>query len=277
MLDLLGSRGRAAIRNPTAPDDALVIGSDGAVDPAHLHGLDAIINCAGRVDGALSDIEQANVTYPIAVARAARAAGVPRFVQVSSFAVYGSVERIGPETPLYPASPYGRSKLEAERRLQDLATPDFRPLSLRLPFMFSAEDPALLGRLVAIMRRLGALPSPAGKLARRSMITYAGAAEALLRRATTDASPEVLAAADPRPLALTEIAQAVARELDRRITILNLPRPAVAAIGVVAPGVATRLFRSSVLDASANLLDATAPFPVAAELHRYLELLRQKR
>jgi hypothetical protein len=51
----------------------------------------------------------------------------------------------------------------------------------------------------------------------------------------------------------------------------------VAAIGVVAPGVATRLFRSSVLDASANLLDATAPFPVAAELHRYLELLRQKR
>lgn len=275
VLAALGDRGVAGIRGEGI-DGAIPIDSAGTVDATRLAGIDAVINCAGRVSGTQADIEQANRLYAVAVARRARAAGVGRFVQVSSFSIYGDAERIDGETSPAPQTDYARSKLAAEQELADLATPDFRVVSLRLPFMFSASEPALLGKLVTAMLRLRVLPVPRGSASRRSMITYGGAADALVTLATGPVAADgVLVAADPQPLDIASLARTVRARLEMRIAIVPVPAFAARLARTLAPDMVDRLMRSSVLAASANFLAAGSGAPVAAEIETYLTGIRR--
>lgn len=270
VLAALGDRGVAGVRGKGI-NGAIAIDSAGTVDAARLAGIDAVINCAGRVSGAHAEIEQANRLYAVAVARRAREAGVGRFVQVSSFSIYGDAERIDGETSLAPQTDYARSKLAAEHELADLATRDFRVVSLRLPFMFSASEPALLGKLVTAMLKLRMVPVPRGSASRRSMITYGGAAEALATLATAPVAAEgVLVAADPQPLDIALLARTVRARLDTRIAIVPVPAFAARLARALAPDMVDRLMRSSVLAPSANVLAAGTSAPVAAEIETYL-------
>jgi len=275
VLAALGDRGVAGVRGKGI-NGAIAIDSAGTVDAARLAGIDAVINCAGRVSGSHADIEQANRLYAVAVARRARAAGVGRFVQVSSFSIYGDAERIDGESPPAPQTDYARSKFAAEHDLAELATPEFRVVSLRLPFMFSASEPALLGKLVTAMLRLRVLPVPRGSASRRSMITYGGAADALVTLATGPVAAEgVLVAADPQPLDIAALARTVRARLDTRIAIVPVPAFAARLARKVAPDMVDRLMRSSVLAPSANALAAGTNAPVAAEIETYLAGIRR--
>lgn len=276
VLNQLGHRGVAATRRRDHDRSAIFIGSDGTANPLDLQGIDAIINCAGQVHAAPKVIDQANITYPTRLAYIAREAGVRRFVQVSSFSVFGRAEFLDADTPLAPENDYGRSKAKAEEALLAAEAPGFAVLPLRLPFMFSADHPALLGKLTSIIRKTRVLPSPRGAPSRRSMITYAGAADALIARALNlETRAGILAAADPLPLALTDIASAIAQRLGRRILVLPVPGSATALANRVAPAMASRLFRSSILAASANMLHSSGPHSVEGELHKYLSSLRK--
>jgi len=274
VLQQLGGRGVAGVRRPDAAKGAILIDANGATAPRALDGITAIINCAGRTAGAHDAINQANIIYPTRLAESARAAGVRRFVQVSSFSIFGRTEHIGPDSPYAPAGQYGRSKLAAEQVLTTLDSAEFRTVPLRLPFMFSAEEPALLGRLVTMMLRLRALPTLAAKPSRRSMITYAGAADILIALAQAPDIPRRgLAAADPEPLALPTIARLIGERLDRRIAIVPIPRAAVALAAMAFPLLVDRLFGSSILAPSANLAASSGAHSVEAELARYLDRL----
>lgn len=265
VLAKLGERGVAG---------AGIINKGGRFDPAIFENADAIINCAGRNIGTPAEIDEANVAYPTALARAARAAGVPRFIQVSSFSVYGKAEEIDRDSALAPDSDYGRSKVVAEQTIAQLASDRFHPVSVRLPFCFSSNEPAMLGRLIAMMLRLRVLPTPPAGSSRRSMITYVGAANALVALALSRELPDtLLAAADPEPLDLTALVGILRERFNRRITILPLPNALTACLRPVVPGIVDRLLRSSVLAPSANLLWDGTPYPVAAELDAYLDRL----
>lgn len=84
-------------------------------------GHGAVVNAAGISDAAsnsVSELYGANALLPVAIAKAARLAQVPRFVHISSAAVQGSTTL--DETPrVQPFSPYSRSKALAERWLTD--------------------------------------------------------------------------------------------------------------------------------------------------------------
>lgn len=274
VLALLGDRGVAGVRRAIEGSPVLVIDGDGSVDPSQLAGFHAVINCAGCVTGSVDELVRANVHYPMAVARAAREAGVARFVQVSSFSVYGRPQCINVHTALETESDYGSSKLAAERALATLDDIGFQVTSLRLPFMFSATEPALLRPLVAAMLRLRILPTLRGAASRRSMLTYAGAADALVRLATQPMQPAgVLVAADPEPLELTAVAQAIRTILGRKVLIVTLPAVLGHWARPLAPATIDRLFRSSLLDPSMNMLVEGTAYPVAADLHAYLRQL----
>lgn len=276
VLSLLGERGVAGVRRGAIADSSrlLVIDGDSVIDPARLAGFDAVINCAGRVTGTANELLQANVDYPLLVARAAREAGVARFVQVSSFSVYGRTPHIDANTPLAPESDYGRSKLAAEQALAALHDQAFYVTSLRLPFMFSAAEPALLRPLVKAVLRARVLPTLYGKPSRRSILTYAGAADALIRIATqTTPAEAVQIAADPKPLALTAVAQAIRARLTRTVLIIPVPTVLGRWLRPLAPATVDRLFGSSLLDPSVNMLAAGTAYPVEADLYAYLERL----
>jgi nucleoside-diphosphate-sugar epimerase len=108
------------------------------VRPDQLDGFDAVIHLAALSNDPLGDID-ADLTMDInhggtvRVAQAAKAAGVERFVFSSSCSLYGAHgdAPIDEHAEFLPVTPYGQSKVQAERDLFDLADERFSPVFLR--------------------------------------------------------------------------------------------------------------------------------------------------
>lgn len=103
-----------------------------------LSGCEVVVNAAGAAapDEAATDaLFGANALLPVLVARAAAAAGVRRYVHVSSQSVLGDVPVLTEDAVWHPFSPYSASKALGERALYDAAEPGelsiFRALSVQ--------------------------------------------------------------------------------------------------------------------------------------------------
>jgi nucleoside-diphosphate-sugar epimerase len=98
--------------------------------------------------GARAVFEEYNVVRPtivdgsVALMNAAVSAGVERFLFTSSLLVYGSrTAPIDKTTPAQSKLGYGRAKIEAERRLADIAEEASMALAvIRLPHVYGARD-----------------------------------------------------------------------------------------------------------------------------------------
>ena len=240
-----------AAHTPLSGFDHVRIGPDGAIPVPTLERCAAVINAAGSVSGDDPTLQSANIDLPRAIARAAKDAGVPRLVQVSSFAILGTAEYIDDTTEERPISTYGRSKAEAERMLLKLSSDSFTVECLRLPFIFSASKPGLLSPLISLATRFKGLPVAAGKPLRRSMITYADAAHQLVK-APSHRSSGVFFAADPQLFDYALLALVLADEAGMNIRTVPIPRMIVAGIDRLIPAVGRRLFKSSILDPRVN-------------------------
>ncbi len=105
----------------------------------HLDGFDAVMHLAAISNDPIGHLNP-DVTYDInhrasvTVAKAAKEAGVSRFIFASSCSLYGAADN---DTPLdenaafNPVTPYGESKVYAERDVRELADDSFSPVFLR--------------------------------------------------------------------------------------------------------------------------------------------------
>ena len=210
-----------------------------------------MINAAGSVTGDDAALDTANIRLPLAIAKAAKAAGLEKMVQVSSFAIAGAADFIESSTPERPINAYGRSKAVGDSEILAIPSDSFAVECLRLPFMFSAEKPGLLSPLFSVADKLRVLPSCADRPFRRSMITYTDAARTLIACAKDSCNGKSFAS-DPRLFDYPLFIAILAEEAARQVRILSVPRPLVVAIDFLLPTIGRRLFRSSVLDPCIN-------------------------
>jgi nucleoside-diphosphate-sugar epimerase len=108
------------------------------VKPADLKGIDAVLHLAALSNDPLGDLNP-NITYDInqhasvRLAKAAKEAGVSRFLFSSSCSLYGAGgDAFLDETAAFnPVTPYGESKILVEQALSSLADDSFTPMYLR--------------------------------------------------------------------------------------------------------------------------------------------------
>ena len=117
------------------------------VSPDDLAGFDAVVHLAALSNDPLGDFDPeltAEINYgaTISLARAARAAGVERFVFASSCSMYGAQGGDGAvdeRAPLQPLTAYAESKVSSEQELTPLASDDFSPIFMRNATAYGAS------------------------------------------------------------------------------------------------------------------------------------------
>src|SRR5215472_1783395 len=114
--------------------------------PRQLAGYDAVLCLAALSNDPLGDLNPAatysvNLDGTLQLARAAKQAGIERFLFSSSCSLYGAAGSgaVAEDAELAPVTPYGESKVAAERELSLLADDNFSPAYLRNATAYGAS------------------------------------------------------------------------------------------------------------------------------------------
>ena len=133
-----------------------------------LAGYDAVLCLAALSNDPLGDLNRAatysvNVDGTLHLARTAKKAGAERFLFASSCSLYGAAgaSAVTEDADLHPVTPYGESKVAAERGLSQLADDAFSPTCLRLATVYGAS-PRL--RLDIVLNNLTAVAMTVGQV-----------------------------------------------------------------------------------------------------------------
>jgi nucleoside-diphosphate-sugar epimerase len=200
-------------------------------DPPSLERAVTDVTCVVHLAAAVGDhdaglLTEINVDGTAALADAARAAGVRRFIHVSSAGVYGSgaSRRLFLETdPPSPETAYERSKLESEEALRRALTGSpVRWVVLRPTGVYGAGREATEALVRQVIRKRVWLHGPAEVLVHPTYVADAVSAIELVLVA--DLEPGLLLnVAGERPLAYVELIDEIGARLGRTPRHLRLP------------------------------------------------------
>lgn len=144
--DAVAARGAIPIRGDLSDHDALTAG---------MRGAELVVHAAARLRGtwsALPELHRANVDGSRTVLQAARSAGVPRLVLLSTEQVVLGARPLvdADESWPYPdrwVGPYAETKAEAERLVLAASTPELATVAVRPRMVWGPGDRNLLPRL----------------------------------------------------------------------------------------------------------------------------------
>ena len=211
-----------------------------------LAGVSAVVHAAAvahRIGpgsrGADSDYDEVNHRGSACLAAAARTAGVKRFVLISSIGAVtdASAEPVDEATPCLPATPYGRSKLAAERAVASaLAGGDCEWCILRPPLLYGPGNPGNMERLLRLLRL--PVPLPLGGLRNcRSFLYVLNLADAVkVALAHPAAAGEVFCLADDEMLSTSELLRALGRAAGRPVRLFGVPAGVLEFMGRLGDG-----------------------------------------
>jgi UDP-glucose 4-epimerase len=227
-----GYRVRVLLRRPTSlslQSASAVIGD--LARPrnmsAALEGADAVIHSAGFTHGMSGipedDYRVLNTEATINLARAARRAGIKRFVFLSSIRAQCGPRAHGILTEAddpRPTDAYGRSKLEAERALAEL---DIDWVSLRAALVYGAGVKGNIAELIRLARSHYPLPlgSIRGQRSLLALENLSGAIDTVLKASGT--LRRAFITADAGALTVSEMIAAMRRGLGRKPNVFPFP------------------------------------------------------
>ena len=201
-------------------------------------GVDAVVHLAAIAHRAVSDSELRRVNIDAAVRLAEAAAGtVRRFVFLSSVKVHGEdsgAGAYGETEALRPEDSYGRSKLEAERALTELAARSGMELVLiRPPLVYG---PRVKANFLRLLRWVDSgVPLPLAMVRnRRSLIYLGNLVDAIARCAEHPAAQGPYLVSDKEVVSTPELVSRIARALERPARLVPAPQALLRIAGMIA-------------------------------------------
>jgi UDP-glucose 4-epimerase len=236
-----------------SPCDFPVVGASVAVGPvngatdwsAALAGCSAVVHLAARVhvmqDAALdplAEFRRVNVQGTLNLARQAAAAGVKRFVFVSSVKVNGEATQpgqpFGADDAPAPQDAYGISKMVAEQGLRQIANDTgMEVVIIRPPLVYGPGVKANFAAMVRWLQR--GVPLPLGAIYnRRSLVALDNLVDFILTCLTHPAAAnQTFMVSDGEDVSTTELLRRVGQALGRPARLLPVPAGALKAAAAV--------------------------------------------
>lgn len=234
---------RAVVRAPTgdeAPKGAIWVpmGDLACLDQAAwlgpLDGVDAVVHLAGRAHvmndataNPLAEYRRANVLATQILVDAALAAGVRRFIYMSSVKAVAESsldEALSDDSLPQPEDDYGRSKLEAEGLLLgENTTRGMSVTVLRPPLVYGPGVRANFARLVRWVMR--GVPLPFGAIENRRSLVFVGNLSDAVRFSIDSQKLDGKACfvTDGENLSTAELIRRIAKALGRRAFLVPVP------------------------------------------------------
>ncbi len=252
-----------------------------------LEGQQAVIHAAARahimkdeVADPLAEYRRVNVEGTLNLARQAAAAGLKRFIFISSIKVNGEAtvngQAFSPDDEPAPQDAYGLSKLEAEKGLAQLAAETgMEIVTIRPPLVYG---PGVKGNFASMIKLLEkGLPLPLGAVHnKRSLVGIDNLVDLIIRCIDHPAAAnQVFLAADGQDLSTIELLRSVGEAMGKPARLIPVPA-GMLQLGATLLGkktMAQRLLGSLQVDISktCELLDWKPPYTVQEGLRRCFE------
>jgi nucleoside-diphosphate-sugar epimerase len=197
-----------------------------------LEGVDVVVHLAGRahVLKEQANPEQlfhhANVELTLLIARQAAAAGVTRFVFVSSIGVHGNSNQqpFSVDDQPKPQELYARSKLEAERQLTEFCRQTSMELVIvRPPLVYGPDAPGNFGRLLQLLQKPWPLPFGAVHNQRSFVSIYNLCSLLMLAVQHPKAAGQILLVSDGEDVSTTALFSKISTLLQSRCWLMPVP------------------------------------------------------
>jgi UDP-glucose 4-epimerase len=189
-------------------------------------GIKTVLHCAALVhqkkEYSYEKYYEINAEYPLRLAKEAKACGVKQFVFMSTIAVYGEgYSLLKEDTPCRPATLYGKSKLEAEQKLQKLEDENFVVSIVRAPMIYGQNAPGNIASLINLVKKISLLPF-GGIYNHRSFVYVKNLCHFLDVIMEKQQSGIFLASDDEAP-STTKLIELIAKNLEKKVSLIQVP------------------------------------------------------
>ncbi|MDJ0332965.1 NAD-dependent epimerase/dehydratase family protein [Planococcus sp. S3-L1] len=158
------------------------------------------------------------------LAEKAKLEGVKSFVFLSTIAVYGLIGRIGEDTIISketkenPTSYYGKSKLEAEQKINVLQSDDFHVSILRIPMIYGYGCPGNYSALSKLSKKVPLFP----KINNKRSLIFVDHLSDLVNHLIMNRTSGLFLVKNPNDINTLEMVNEIAKSNDKKIVNSNL-------------------------------------------------------
>ncbi len=192
-------------------------------------GADVVLHLAALVHqmkGA-PELEYFKVNSDLAfdTARKAKDEGIKQFIFLSTIKVYGesttSQAPFSEESECNPEDAYGKSKLEAEKRILSLQDNNFKVAIIRSPLVYGAGVKANMFTLIKLVDKIPILPFD--NINNKRSFVYIENLTALINKIISSKASGIFIARDPENLSTTELIKIIATALHKKRMLISMP------------------------------------------------------
>jgi nucleoside-diphosphate-sugar epimerase len=188
--------------------------------------IDVVLHCAALVhqgkENCFQEYYNANVKYPVNLAKEAKKNGVKQFVFISTVAVYGEGKSIVTEdTACYPNTPYGKSKYMAEVELRKLEEDGFVISIVRTPMVYGPNSPGNMRALISLVGRVRVIPL--GSIENERSFVYIVNLINFIDCVITKRKSGLFLACDDETLSTSKLISLIAKGLGKKVILIRVP------------------------------------------------------